>query len=112
VRWTGKANAGEKDTLRFRYNLTPTNVSIPETNYLDMGFAALATDPKGQPLGQFSKVMQGVLTPEMAAGVRNKGLSFDGSIDLPPGTNEVIRFLVRDNVTGRMGSLTVTASPK
>ena len=112
VRWTGKANAGEKDTLRFRYNIAPANVNAGENNHISLGFAALATNSKGQPLGQFSKIMEGDLSPEMAAGVRNKGLSFDGSIDLPPGTAESVRFLVRDNLSGKMGSVTVTALPK
>ena len=112
VRWTGKANAGEKDTLRFRYNIAPANVNAGENNHISLGFAALATNSKGQPLGQFSKIMEGDLSPEMAAGVRAKGLSFDGSIDLPPGADESVRFLVWDNLSGKMGSVTVTALPK
>jgi hypothetical protein len=112
VRWTGKASAGQKDTLRFRYNIAPSDLNLPENNHLDMGFAALVTSAKGVALGDFSKVMQGDLSPEMAAGVRKKGLSFDGSIDVPPGSDESVRFLVRDNLSGRMGSVTVTALPK
>jgi hypothetical protein len=112
VRWTGKANAGEKDTLRFRYNIAPANVNESENNHISLGFAALATNSKGQTLGQFSKILEGDLTPELAAGVRAKGLSFDGSIDLPPGSDESVRFLVRDNLSGKMGSVTVTALPK
>ena len=112
VRWTGKANAGEKDTLRFRYNIAAADINEGENNRISLGFAALATNSKGQPLGQFSKNMEGDLTPELAAGVRAKGLSFDGSIDLPPGSDESVRFLVRDNLSGKMGSVTVTALPK
>jgi VWFA-related protein len=112
VRWTGKANAGEKDTLRFRYNIAPADVNEGANHHISLGFAALATNSKGRPLGQFSKIMEGDLSPEMAAGVRNKGLSFDGSIDLPPGSDESVRFLVRDNLSGKMGSVTVTALPK
>jgi hypothetical protein len=112
VRWVSKANAGEKDTFRFRYNIAPADVNEGANNHISLGFAALATDSKGKPLGQFSKIMEGDLTLEMAAGVRAKGLSFDGTIDLPPGKDESVRFLVRDNLTGRMGSVTVTAIPK
>jgi len=112
VRWVSKANVGEKDSLHFRYNIAPTDVSAGANNHISLGFAALATDPKGKPLGQFSKVMEGDLPPEMAAGVKVKGVSFDGTIDLPPGKDQSIRFLVRDNLTGKMGSVTVTALPK
>jgi hypothetical protein len=112
VRWVSKANAGEKDTFRFRYNIAPADVNQGANNHISLGFAALATDSKGKPLGQFSKIMEGDLTPEMAAGVRAKGLRFDGTIDLPPGTEESIRFLVRDNLSGKMGSVTVTAIPR
>ena len=83
-----------------------------ENNHISLGFAALATNSKGQPQGQFSKNMEGDLSPEMSAAVRNKGLSFDGSIELPPGADQSVRFLVRDNLTGKMGSVTVTALPK
>jgi hypothetical protein len=112
VRWTGKANAGEKDTFRFRYNIAPADLNEGANNHISLGFAAIATNSKGQPQGEFSRIMEGDLTPEMAAGVRAKGLSFDGSIDLAPGTDRSVRFLVRDNVSGRMGSVTVTAVPK
>ena len=112
VHWVSKANAGLKDSLRFRYNIAAANINEGENNHISLGFAALATNSKGQPLGQFSKIMEGDLSPEMAAGVRNKGLSFDGSIDLPPGSDESVRFLVRDNLSGKMGSVTVTALPK
>ena len=112
VRWVSKANAGEKDTFHFRYNIAASDVNLPESNHLDLGFAALATDSKGKPLGQFSKIMEGDLPPEKAAAVRAKGLSFDGTIDLPPGAEQSVRFLVRDNSNGKMGSVTVTALPK
>jgi len=36
----------------------------------------------------------------------------DGTIDLPPGMDESVRFLIRDNLSGKMGSVTVTALPK
>src|SRR3954467_6172072 len=68
VRWTGKANAGEKDTFRFRYNIAPASVHEGANNHISIGFAALATDPKGKPLAEFSKIMEGDLSPEMAAG--------------------------------------------
>ena len=112
VRWTGKANAGEKDTFRFRYNIAPAEVNEGTNNHISLEFAALATDPKGKPLGEFSKQMEGDLAPELAAGIRAKGLSFDGSIDLPPGSDRSVRFLVRDNLSGRIGSVTVTALPR
>src|SRR4051812_49140211 len=112
VPWTGKAHAGEKETFRFRYSIAPADVNQGEKNHISLGFAALATDSKGKPLGQFSKVMEGDLPPEMSAAVRAKGVSFDGTIDLAPGKDQSIRFLVRDNLTGKMGSVTVTALPQ
>jgi VWFA-related protein len=112
VRWVSKANAGLKDTFRFRYNIAPANVDEGPNNHISLGFAALATDSKGKPVGQFSKIMEGDLTPEMAAGVKSRGVSFDGTIDLPPGSDESVRFLVRDNLSGKMGSVTVTTIPR
>jgi hypothetical protein len=112
VRWTGKANAGEKDTFRFRYSIAPADVNQGANNHISLGFAALATDSKGKPLGQFSKIMEGDLPPELSAAVRTKGVSFDGTIDLPPGSDESVRFLVRDNLSGKMGSVTVMAVPR
>jgi VWFA-related protein len=112
VHWVSKANVGEKDSFHFRYNIAPADVSAGANNHISLGFAALATDSKGKPLGQFSKIMEGDLPPEKAAAVHARGLSFDGTIELPPGQDQSIRFLVRDNLTGKMGSVTVTALPK
>jgi VWFA-related protein len=112
VRWVSKANAGLKDSLRFRYNIAPADVNEGPNNHISLHFTALSTDAKGKPLGEFDNILERDLPPELAAGVRVKGLSYDGTIELPPGADQSVRFLIRDNLSGKMGSVTVTALPK
>jgi VWFA-related protein len=108
IRWTGKNEANGKIELSFRYIVPRGTLEVKgqKDTDLDLSFAATALGKDGKPAGTFSKNFSGKLSPETAAELAEKGLFWDGSILVDPSAN-VVRFVVRDNLTGRIGSLSV-----
>jgi len=55
-------------------------------------------------VGSVSKKFQAMLNPESAAKLAKGGFSYTGQLEVPAGEYNVT-FAIRDNVTGRIGSL-------
>jgi hypothetical protein len=83
----------------------PSLVSGAEDNHLALEFLALAKTEEGKaadhPMGQKVDIH---ITAEKLAAIRQKGLEYNGAIDLAPG-EYTVRFVVRDDLSGRMGSV-------
>jgi hypothetical protein len=106
---TNAAENGKK-SVGFTYLIPPAEVTVDESdnNHVSLDFAALAQKPDGTTVeGGYSQNLEGHIKPEGVTALRNKGLSFPGSIDLPPG-DYLVRFVLRDNLSGQVGSTTAT----
>jgi VWFA-related protein len=120
IRWVDVQRAPEgKLHCTFAFLVRPSDVAIvsDDENHINVAFAVLATSPQGQVLGHFSQILEGHLKPDTAQALLTHGLVYQGVIDVPAGDGS-LRFLIRENVSGRMGSLktpipplTVTAIP-
>ena len=53
------------------------------------------------------KQVEAHLSAENLAAVRQKGIFYNGALDLAPG-EYTVRFVVRDDLSGRMGSVAAT----
>lgn len=82
----------------------PSLINTADNNHLVLEFVAWAQTPKGKftdrPAGQRVDVH---LTPERFAAIRDHGVHYKGALDLAPGEYN-IRFVVRDDISGRTGS--------
>lgn len=58
-----------------------------------------------------SKSVKGAVPPEKFAKLKSEGVDNSGDLHLAPG-NYLVRFVVRDNQSGRMGSLTAPLAVK
>src|SRR5581483_3501911 len=107
VRWTGKTSDGPKVQLKFRFNVPGAGISIDESNdnLVSVTFAAFAKTPGGI-AGDFVKELEGKLPVATAEEVVAHGVVYDGMITVPPG-KYTVRFIVRDNLSGRMGTVSV-----
>ncbi|HXE90646.1 MAG TPA: VWA domain-containing protein [Terriglobales bacterium] len=108
VRWTGIDNksGGGKRNARFEIVLDAGVASVAESdsNHLSLEFAGVARSQKGETSGQFRKGYDANLSPEALEQIRGSGITYNGAIALPAGEYSV-RFVVRDNISGRMGSV-------
>ncbi len=105
-----KVEAGKTPaTKRVNYDLhlAPDNVLIndADNNHVALEFVAMAKTPEGKQVDQPSdRKIDAHLTPEKLAAIREKGLAYNGSFDLARG-EYTVRFVVRDDLGGRVGSV-------
>ncbi len=76
-----------------------------DSNHTQVEFVGMARTHDGQPVGDFAQTMEGHLKPESVEQIRTHGLAYNYAMELPPGEYS-LRFVVRDGVSGRIGSLT------
>jgi hypothetical protein len=109
VRWD-KIEAGKepgKKHVNYEMHLAPdaSLVDAADDNHAVLEFLTLAKTDEGKavdhPMGQKIDVH---LTAEKLAAIRQKGLVYDGALDLASG-DYTVRFVVRDDLSGRMGSV-------
>lgn len=72
---------------------------------LNFEFAALAYDKSGKEAGHAELTFTRPVPADQLASVRANGLDFRNALQLAPG-QYTVRFVVRDNVTGKVGSVT------
>lgn len=106
VRIASIQNEGSTRRVHFEIVLPPNAATIDgdDGNRLNLDFAAVARDPKGDGKAVFSQTFSNKLKPEAVSSIRDSGITYTNILDLPPGEYS-IRFVVRDNLNGRMGSV-------
>jgi VWFA-related protein len=107
VEWVTVATAGEKKKAVFFARMPAGSLSFDPTgrDQLNFDFAALAYDKNGKEAGQAAITFTKPVPADQLASVRANGVGFRNALELAPGTYTV-RFVVRDNVTGKIGSVT------
>lgn len=107
VRWTG---AGEKDgkrLLRFQIAVAPGALTVDENdhNRLKLNVIAYATDAKGNRVGDLTKDINAHLQDRNYSVLKQQGFGYTDILEVPPG-DFTVKFIVRDDLTGKMGSVT------
>jgi VWFA-related protein len=99
---TAASNAGKKK-VEFAVHL-PGNGVILEPR-INLDFAAYATTAKdGKDAGQTDKTLHGSIPALQLAELRMNGVDYKNELELAPGQYRV-RIVVRDNTTGRVGTV-------
>jgi VWFA-related protein len=109
ARWdtTEPSKVPGKKHVTYSMRLAPDAAVIDESdgNHVVLDFVALAKTPEGKladpPKGQKIDIR---FTPEKLAAIRRHGITYNDTLDLPAG-NYTVRFVVRDDLTGRVGSV-------
>jgi len=105
VQWRGTEPDGDKKKVAFALHLPMTGITIEgERNAFDVDFLAQAVK-NGAPPSNVGGTAKGALTAEALAKIKADGIFYGNSLDLPPG-NYQVKFVVRDNLSGRIGSVT------
>jgi VWFA-related protein len=79
-------------------------VDAQNGNAVDLTVISVAFDTDGRNAGHAEHHVSAKLTPEMLTKIRKTGLSVPQSLELAPGKYE-LRFAVRDNLDGEVGSV-------
>jgi hypothetical protein len=115
----GTANAAQADkqggkrNTSFIVTIAADNFAIDpsKTNTLDLEVAAAAFDGKGNPVSQDAHSVSLQLKPERLSDFNKTGLRIGEVLDLAPGKYQM-KFAVRDNSTGQMGTVIVPYEAK
>ncbi len=106
VTWLEMFDKDGKKHAKFRLVLPPGSFNIEGTgNHMDLEIAALALGEKDKQGGEFSRNLAANLRPESVGKIQSGGLVYQDSFVVLPGKYKV-RFVVRDNLTGKLGSVT------
>src|SRR5580692_12075217 len=80
-------------------------INDADNNHVALDFVAMAKSPEGKPMGSpMGQKVDVHLTPERLSAIRQQGVVYRDGLDLAPG-EYTIRFVVRDDLSGRTGSV-------
>jgi len=104
VQWRAVEPDGEKKKIGFALRLPASSV-IDETdkNRFNVDFIAQASKG-GAPTRNEGQTVKGMIPDAALAKIKAEGIFYKNALELPPGDYRV-RFVVRDNLTGRIGSV-------
>jgi VWFA-related protein len=107
VHWSGVKANGAKRRIHFEITLPPDSkvVDASQNGLLDLEVVAVARTATGKPADQFTQRVQANLKGGALQESQSTGLNYNNDLILPAGGYSV-RFVVRDNLTGRLGSVT------
>jgi hypothetical protein len=109
MRWakTEPSKEAGKKHVNYEMHMAPdaATVNDADNNHLVLEFMAVAKTPDGkqaaQPVGQRIDTH---VSAEKLSSIRQKGVAYAGALDLVPG-EYTVRFVVRDDLSGRVGSV-------
>jgi VWFA-related protein len=104
--WMIKEPKGDKKDVGFEMKILPEARVVSEQElHLNLEIAAVARGKDGNVAGQFLQKIDRQLPPQAISTIGAFGIQYRNSMALPPG-DYLVRLVVRDSNTGRMGSAT------
>jgi hypothetical protein len=109
VRWDKVEPSKEAGKKRLIYGIhvaaDAALINDAENNHVVLDFVALAKTLEGKTVDRpVGKQIEAHLSAEKVSAVRHNGIAYSGALDLAPG-EYTVRFVVRDDLSGRMGSV-------
>jgi VWFA-related protein len=107
-----EAEAGKK-RVPFALTIAANGVAVDEgkDNHVRIDFFAVARTATGDSAGQVGQTIDSHLNPENLAKMQHGGMSYDNALVLQPG-DYTVRFVVRDELSGRMGTVSAPLTVK
>lgn len=106
AKWLGDPLPGQKGkVVQFELDLPGSAITPADfDNKVSLDFRVSAIDPQGQSKGDVKQTFEGTLPPAGAEQLKKDGVQYKNSFELAPG-DYTIHFVVRDNTTGKVGSV-------
>jgi VWFA-related protein len=106
AKWLGDPLPGQKGkVVQFELDLPGSAISPEDSgNKVSLDFRVAAIDPQGQQKGDVKQTFEGTLPPAGAEQLKKDGVQYKNSFELAPG-DYTVHFVVRDNKTGKVGSV-------
>jgi VWFA-related protein len=103
--WLSQDPKGAKKSVHFRIHINPEATFVSaQNNKLNLEFVGVARAKDGSIAAKFGQKIDRTLPPEGVSSIQRGGISYTNVFDLAPG-DYLVRFIVRDNLTGRIGGV-------
>jgi hypothetical protein len=104
--WMPVEGSGPKRKVPFTLALPAGAVTIDEQhdNRINLDFIVIATYPDGKEAGRTTQRLDRTIPPQGVSQIESAGLTYANSLELAPG-DYTVHMVVRDNQTGRIGSV-------
>jgi hypothetical protein len=101
-----RANSGSLRDLKFELTIPPASLSADPSGgkRMNLAIVCVANASKGAPVDKLSETFEGTLKPETMDRLRKEGISYKNVLHLPAG-QFTLRFVLRDNLNGKLGSI-------
>jgi VWFA-related protein len=106
AKWVGDPSPGKTGKIvTFELDLPGTAISPEENeNKVSLDFRVSAVTPQGEAKGDVKQTFEGTLPAAGAETLKKDGVKYKSSFELAPG-EYTVHFVVRDNITGKVGSV-------
>ena len=112
LKFMGNEDSSGKKKVNMVISLPGNSGVLNEaTRTVDVALVAVARDGKDAIVGKLNENAGGQFAPEAVAQIKELGFQLKRSIEVPAG-DFTLHFIIRDNQTGRIGSLIVPLSVK
>ena len=113
LRWTGAVRSGDKRKVSFLLGSAPDQVTADSArnNHLSVDVAVLVKKKTGEEGLQFARTVNTDLKADNVDQLQKLGFGYPGQFEIAPG-NYLVRFVMRDNTTGRVGSVSAPLEVK
>jgi VWFA-related protein len=96
---------GDNKNVNFQLRIPPNAISLEDAK-IDFDILAVVRAPGGKETARISQHISQTLPPQGVATIQAQGINYTNKLAVPPGEYGVW-FVLRDNPTGRTGSVTV-----
>ncbi len=104
-KFVGSTPQGDKQNVNFALHIPPNAISVDDAK-IDFDILAVVRAPGGKEAARISQHISQSLPPQGVATIQAQGINYTNKLSVPPGEYGVW-FVLRDNPTGRTGSVTV-----
>jgi VWFA-related protein len=108
ITWSGTGAGKSTGKARVQFDLVMpanfTSVDESDQNHMVVDIAAVARNPVGEVVAELSQRIDNHLSPDGLEQIQHHGMTYRNGLQLPPG-EYMVRFVVRDSLGTRMGSV-------
>jgi VWFA-related protein len=105
IQWRGAPSADGQQKKKVPFEIMVNAASIDlSRHHLQLQYAAAVKALDGKTVTRWGETLEGDINPEQEKQIASSGITYRNALSLPAG-KYLVRFVVRDDVTGHIGSV-------
>jgi VWFA-related protein len=105
IQWSGATAADDPHKRKVPFEIMVNAASLDlSRHHLQLQYAAAVKALDGKTINRWGETLEGDINPEQEKQIAGNGITYRNALSLPAG-KYLVRFVVRDDVTGHIGSV-------